>query len=300
MNTCRRNNMCQVSTCRSSAKKHHTMLHDIFGKSDSVDSVHVNKSTTNTPNSIRPHVSKGSHSGEVNISSKADILSNAKTSDSYFPIVTVKVVSPNGKQIITNALLDSASDINICSEELITSLELETITETLTIKTVGKTEQHDSKRCSLQVCNVEDDTESACIILDDVWSVQSLDISKGHIPQKRDFQNWDHLRDISYSGNSDNKVQLLIGSCTPQVFISSEIRVGRKNDPIALKGPLGWTLLGPKTEKNKQTYVNLTQACKQELDHEVRKFWEIDSLGMKYTNEIEFLKMIKDARSFER
>lgn len=297
---CRKGRMCQVSTCKCSSKKHHTLLHDMFDKPVKTDTVqqilyNENASTTNPSDSIIHEVSNSSHSGDVNVSSKADQLENARTSDSFFPIVMVKIIGPNGKQICTNALLDAAADINICSEDLITSLDLETEMETLTIAGVGRSDEYNAKRCSLQVCNIEDDTD--IFTLNDVWSVQNFNIAKGHIPSKQDLHRWYHLRDIRYLGNPDCKIQLLIGACTPQVFVNSEYRVGKNDDPIASKGPLGWTILGPKTEKNKHVYVHLTQNCKRNLNDEICKLWDIDSLGMKYNDEVELSqndkKMIK-------
>ena len=74
-------------------------------------------------------------------------------------------------------------------------------------------------------------------------------------------------------------VIVLTGSDMAHLLIHLEVRQGRRDEPIAVKTPLGWTLFGNVDNGHCDT-VNanfLVTDQETQLQNQIERFWEIDS-----------------------
>ena len=55
----------------------------------------------------------------------------------------------------------------------------------------------------------------------------------------------EYLRDLELPRLAEGDVKLLIGADVPEFFLPSSIHKGHREQPVAVKTPLGWSLLGP-------------------------------------------------------
>ena len=73
------------------------------------------------------------------------------------------------------------------------------------------------------------------VVLDRVWTVNTLCLPQGSPPTKKDTAKWPTQSD---------KVSVLIGGDVPEAHWVYDQRSGRRDQPYAMCTPLGWTLMG--------------------------------------------------------
>ncbi|KRY44476.1 hypothetical protein T03_11760 [Trichinella britovi] len=88
-----------------------------------------------------------------------------------------------------------------------------------------------------------------------------------------------------FTGNS-GAFDVLIGLDYHYEFVDYKIKRGNKGEPVAVHSTLGWIICGPMT-KEKEDPTFLSQSVKVlyakvdgQLDEAIRKFWEIETIGM--------------------
>ena len=110
-------------------------------------------------------------------------------------------------------------------------------------------------------------------------------------------KNYVHLRNVYFSDVSRFEesldIDILIGSDFLWNFQEGSIIRGGQNEPVAVKTTLGWTLSGPlrgeklELEVNSDVVVNyLSEPRKQEIDRDIHKLWDLDSVGIREENEV--------------
>ena len=75
------------------------------------------------------------------------------------------------------------------------------------------------------------------------WVVPHLDLPKSKI--LHNIHDWPHLRGIKIPTNNYD-VTVLIGADMPQLHLQEDTRIGKTNDPIAVK--TSWVLMGGKNQ----------------------------------------------------
>ena len=87
---------------------------------------------------------------------------------------------------------------------------------------------------------IKDDDE---FVLTDVISLDRIPVKPDILPAKGDIAELPYLRDIDLSSLKGASVTLLIGANVPEMFIIKECRKDLRGQPVAVKTPLGWSLL---------------------------------------------------------
>ena len=83
------------------------------------------------------------------------------------------------------------------------------------------------------------------ILLDKVWTVDRLPISKRSVPSDEDVSQWPHLKDVKFPRLEGEKpVSILTGNDVPEAHWVYEETRGRRKQSYAVRIPLGWTLIG--------------------------------------------------------
>ncbi|XP_060589840.1 uncharacterized protein LOC132744996 [Ruditapes philippinarum] len=210
---CRQNSFCEVSGCTG---KHNTMFHR--------DSSKINKFT--------------------NVEDKCVAASESRCKQNKVSLRIVPVVvGTKTMQVETYALLDEGSDVTLCSESLVKRLGVESKPCKFTLTTVNKSSQNiNGKEVKLQVSALNG---GQVIDLQKVWSVKTLPISLQSLPDQSVTGKWKHLNGINLPKIDVNKVELLVGSDTPDAFWVEEQRRGNKGEPYAIRSILGWSIIGP-------------------------------------------------------
>ena len=102
------------------------------------------------------------------------------------------------------------------------------------------------------------------------------------------IHDWPHLRDIKIPTNNYD-VTVVIGADMSQLHLQEDTRIGKTNDPIAVKTTLDWVLMGGKNSVNKINTNRLVTNENINLDQQLEKFWTIESDG---THSIESSKVV--------
>ena len=96
-------------------------------------------------------------------------------------------------------------------------------------------------------------------------------------------EQWTHLSDVDLPELEGCDVMILIGSDMAHLLVHLEVRQRRWDEPIAVKTPLGWYLFGNVSQGHCGTMnvIFLTSDKESTLQHQIERFWEIDSYASK-------------------
>lgn len=243
--SCRKSSFCEVSGCSG---KHNTMFHR-----DSAQSREYNNGQDKCV------AASGSRSKQNQVSLR---------------IVPV-VVGTSSSQVKTYALLDEGSDVTLCSDSLVKRLGVESKPCKFTLTTVNKSSQHQTGReVQLQVSALNG---GEVINLQKVWSVKSLPISLQSLPDQSVTGKWKHLDGIHLPKIDVDKVELLVGSDTPDAFWVEEQRRGKPGEPYAIRSMLGWSIIGPTGVMQPKGHGNINfQLASSSTQLQIDKLWTTD------------------------
>ena len=146
-------------------------------------------------------------------------------------------------------------------------------TEEITLQTITGAQSHQGQTVSLCVSSLGNNEKYAF----DVLSIPNIPVAPNLLPTQRDLNLYAHLRDISFPRVPGAKVSLLIGADHPDMFCAQEVRRGARKEPIAIKTPLGWSLLGPSLSlaTTKNCHVNFVK-INDSLQLDINRLWESD------------------------
>ena len=67
----------------------------------------------------------------------------------------------------------------------------------------------------------------------------------------------------------------------PQLHLQKDSRIGKANDPVAVKTTLGWVLMGGKNTVNKINTNRLVTNENINLDQQLEQFWAMVHIQLK-------------------
>ena len=235
---CKSTYTCKIEGCN---KKHHTMLH----------------------HSTKPI---------VNVNSYKSTKDFNKTYLQVLPVIV-----SNGESFIeTNALLDTGSDSTLIRQDIADILNLPGMKHSLELSNVMSiSKKINSKLVSF---NLSSSSHPNHVNVSNAWVVQDLQLPTSQITSKEMKQKWPHLHDIEFPPPNNNDVTILIGADMPHLLLHLDYKVGKQNDPVAIKTKLGWVLMGGKSITNK-SLTNYINSDLELLSQNVEQFWAIESYG---------------------
>ncbi|XP_045495970.1 uncharacterized protein LOC123694549 [Colias croceus] len=196
---------------------------------------------------------------------------------SYLKIVPIHVTGPSGS-VDTHALLDDGSTITLIDEEIANKTGATGPIESLNIEAIGDHKlSATSRRVNITIIggsNRKYDVHAR--------TLKNLKLSPQVITE-RDLHDCSHLKDIKkYLQYREAKPRVLIGQDNWHLLIASEIRKGRRHQPIASRTPLGWVLHGARSiahSTTKQRFnVNYVKSTDEEMNEQLRQFFALESL----------------------
>ena len=139
--------------------------------------------------------------------------------------------------------MDNGSDTTICLNSLAESLGVSGKPVHFSLSSIdAENSPKSGYEVALNVLALDgDDT----ILLDKVWTVDRLPISKRSVPSDEDVSQWPHLKDVKFPRlDGEKPVSTLIGNDVPEAHWVYEERCGGRKQPYTVRTPLGWTLIG--------------------------------------------------------
>lgn len=118
------------------------------------------------------------------------------------------------------------------------------------------------------------------ILLDKVWTVDRLPISKRSVPSDENVSRWPHLRGVKFPrlDGEEKAVSILIGSDVPEAHWIYEETRGRGKQLYAVRTPLGWTLIGRLNcfLAGKEAQVNFIRGTQEMLSSQLRRMYDAE------------------------
>ncbi len=214
-------------------------------------------------------------------------------------------------QIKVRILLDLGSQRSYLSETLQEKLDLRAVrSNTLMIKTFGSTSEQ-VQECPLVECFVSSRHDNTSLPIS-AYVVPTICAPLSGQMINLAEQEYTHLQGLRLAeeakDNEELQVDLLIGSDHYWDFVTSIEQRVNQGGPIATYTRLGWVLSAPVLVKeSRAASINLTSTHvlrvetklkteDSDLQSEVKKFWELESLGIKSQEESVYSKFVEDTK----
>ncbi len=246
---------CKVTNC---GRAHSTLLHDAL-------SVQRDSAGQNSAGPTKVNVGLVRNSGSV-----------------YLQILPVRVHAPNGRVVDTYALLDSGSQTTLVQESFANNIGLNGPKTKLCVSGINnQSAEHSSKRLSFWLSDPHCDSEPL-VKVSEAWSFSE---PFNFPPQDLPDLNWPHVQDLNVRQVHPSEIMILIGANVVSAHRQLEIREGHQNLPIAVRTPLGWTIMGvdcSEQENGSESVhfsVNYVNARSADIERSVERFWKTESFG---------------------
>ena len=109
------------------------------------------------------------------------------------------------------------------------------------------------------------------ILLEKVWTVDCLPISKRSVPSDEDVSQWPHLKGVKFPrlDGEEKTVSILIGNTE---------RRGRRKQPYTVRTPLGWTPIGRLNSSSaaKEAKVNFIRGTQEMLSNQLKRMYDAE------------------------
>ncbi|KRX13480.1 hypothetical protein T07_15106 [Trichinella nelsoni] len=207
------------------------------------------------------------------------------------PVVQAMPHGENGKKRLVNCLLDSASEKSLIRTDVADELELSGTPSMVTVRGVhGQSARvADSRHVRFQLGPAHEETAVSTKL-----ELTALCISSICDDLVATLTPWPHEIDLPQAATlatppSLTSIHVFIRFDMYYRVLGRERRIAGEDDPIAMETIFGWILCGPKVRcsagKQETTMVSTvtessSAAAKEELNYILRRFWEIDSIGV--------------------
>lgn len=194
----------------------------------------------------------------------------------------------DSKEMKIYALFDEASTVTLIDESLADEMNMKGSEVNLGLTWTNKDSRQQFK--SLKVSFDIYGQDGVLYKLNNVYTMQNLELPMQTVNAKRLKSQWRHLQNIDFSSYFDKRPQLLIGQDNWELITTREIIEGPKNAPALSRTKLGWVLHGnihfQGRVDNTVLHVGTTQDHVDELHNLVKSFFTIESLGVKDSKKI--------------
>ena len=280
---CPSTNRCLREHC---SRPHHTLLHEDRQSDPHTDSSAYSEST-GIQSSIPPKESAqpvvpntSSPLVPSDVSRSINQVSVQPRRKVLLQVLPVQIHSYRGV-VDTYAALDAGSDSILIRKDLAHHLQLEGETHQLSLNTVGSDAKiQNLSRVSFSLSSKD---HPQLISVQGAWVIDKLSVPSVKVSKEKASEQWNHLLNIDLPELDGSDVKVLIGSDMAHLLIHLEVCQGQRDEPIAVKTPLGWTLFGNVDNGHCDT-VNanfLVTDQETQLQKQIERFWEIDSYATK-------------------
>lgn len=253
--------------CRQCSKRHHTLLH-LETSDQSADTPPQPASTPATRvNEVTSHLLSRTVSPNSNI-----LLATAR----------VRVYSPHGRFISVRALLDQGSAATFITESLAQRLRLSRLNRSMFVTGISEMQSvvRHSAVITITPAHCDEPSFSTTALI-----LRSL---TKYLPSKvKTSPTWGHITGLTLADHdpmNTDPIEVIIGADLFGMLVLDGVRKGSENEPIAQNTILGWILSGPistSPSSEPKSEVAHHGVVLETLDHDLRRFWEIEELPQK-------------------
>lgn len=265
---------CTLSWCKNF---HHPLLHKIVASNKDLPTPPRTETGGGHPQSVpvpRPDPAK-----DVNLNT------HVGTGEIIYGILPAQIKDSRGdwKQILV--MIDTGAGATLIDKQLQEELGLLGTAATLKLKWTDDSTHTEDNSIRLQI-QLRGLNSSRVIPLNNVQTVGKL-----HLPSQGQNaalikNQFTHLKNIPLPSFKAARPLLLIGLPHVQLCFGRQISGNCDNEPVAIKTPLGWVILGPTPRDNKAKFscsqqVEDTNKFDAKLDVLVERFFQLETEGVR-------------------
>ncbi|XP_062556945.1 uncharacterized protein LOC134221776 [Armigeres subalbatus] len=179
----------------------------------------------------------------------------------------------------TIAFLDEGSSYTLVEKSLVHALHAKGVTQPLRVTwTAGVTRiEKDSQRVEL---NISARGSSQRFRIMAAHTVDNLKLPQQTVTMSNVINDHSHLRGLPVADNYRGAPQILIGLKDIHLYAPLESRIGKPDEPIAVRSKLGWTIYGPSSASGSDSGVIGHHHCEavsnQELHDLLRSHFKLE------------------------
>ena len=195
------------------------------------------------------------------------------------------------KTVITHAFLEQGFTHSFCGKRLVNTFGVDDNLQSITLHALSNAvATHLGHTLNLKVFSLDD----SCVVdLPKVFSTGDISVHPNLIPAKCKIKEMPHLCELAFPkvdwgfSNSTDKSDI------PELFCPAAFRKGHRGKPVAIKTPLGWTLLGLSLLllSTQNRTVNFVKHYDKTVEQQIQTTWSTDFekgttvLGMPFSHE---------------
>ncbi|XP_067041142.1 uncharacterized protein [Acropora muricata] len=191
-------------------------------------------------------------------------------------------LSVNGQEVTVRVLLDSGSQRSYIRKNIAESIGLQGPSEVLSVATLGgeTSESKRFQRVRFTLSPIQGHPKEAV----EMEALTLPKICNPLGPVKLSLMDNPHLQGLtladSYPRNSV-QVDVLIGADHYYSFVTGTCKRGENPESlVAVESYFGWIITGPVDSYSKHTSAMLTMVENNEVTASLRRFWELESIGI--------------------
>ncbi|XP_041632480.1 uncharacterized protein [Drosophila kikkawai] len=196
--------------------------------------------------------------------------------EQYFRILPVTLYG-NRVRINTYAFLDEGSSVTLIDEGILKHLKVCTSPEPLCLQWTSNTTRTEetSFKARMQISEMGSGRK---LWLNNVHSVKHLALPKQTVDVNKLVGRYNHLHGLPIKSYYNAEPMLLIGANNWTLAVPRKIREGRRNEPIASKCTLGWSIQG--TSNANRNYSFHHCVCNwNDIEKAVRESFNADPIA---------------------
>jgi len=155
------------------------------------------------------------------------------------PMKIVTVMDGSGKSIRINCLEDPGSQVTLITSKIARSLDLKQEKSNVTLSGIGNEDLRAHTSVSLQIF-----TSCGTSFFTNAYVVNKISHHVPYLNVNSLKERYKHLEHAVVQ-LVDGPIDLLIGQDCPSLFRQLEVRYMEKDEPYAVRTPLGWSTCGP-------------------------------------------------------
>ena len=192
-----------------------------------------------------------------------------KSVNAVMPIVHVMI----NNTLKVRCLLDTGSTSSFITKNLVSKLDLPRSPVKLSIMTLNSSVAEESHIVNFDIKSMD---HNYCMNLTNIFVVD-------HIPGQAynlDVTQYPHLYNIDVIDDFDGSIDLLIGQDYADCFQPLELLKGNKNEPYAVRTPLGYVVHGPNSQHVASNCVVSNLVYASTLQRDVNRLRQLDQFDI--------------------
>ncbi|XP_052752614.1 uncharacterized protein LOC128201063 [Galleria mellonella] len=300
---------CKVNPCgiNGCSFRHHPLLHgrqDTSISPPAPDTLHINDTVCATATQDVSSPSTTAPLEDKVIISNTGVWQtehSPSTSNVLLKVLPITIFGPTGS-LDTYALLDDGSTATLIDASVATQIGLSGPQEPITVNGIGGL--HKNTTINYVDFHIKGKFMSDIYLVKRARAMMSISLHAQSL-SKETLTSYSHLCDLADFLTYNNATPtVLIGAEDWHLSITREVRIGKRNEPVACRTLLGWTLYGISCSKTKPIeFINHCQfldktdiSDDERLELLVKEQYKIDSLGI---SKRETLHSKQDLRALE-